>query len=53
MDNPKTDLEKVDAARNLVGQMMLMHKTGDSERFLECWKRANELLSQVVESLDV
>lgn len=44
MENPKTLLEKVDAASNYVEQMMLAHMIKDEERFKQAHKEASGLL---------
>jgi hypothetical protein len=44
LKNPKTLLEKLDAAANLVEQMYLAHKVGDENRF----KQAHDACSQLL-----
>lgn len=48
MDNPKTLLEKIDAAANLVEQMHLSHMTRDEKHFQECHTRAASLLADAI-----
>ena len=52
MDNPQTTLEKVDAAWNLVEQMMLAHYVGDNKHFNKVHARATKLLGEAVTELD-
>lgn len=52
MENPKTLLEKVDAASNLVGQMYLAHKIKDEKTFEEAHKKAGELLAEAIDLID-
>jgi hypothetical protein len=52
MDNPKTLLEKVDAAANLVEQMYLSHKIHDDPHFEESHKRASDLLFEALNMID-
>jgi len=52
MDNPKTLLEKVDAAANLVQQMYLAHMIKDEKKFKEAHQQATTLLSDAVEMID-
>lgn len=44
VDNPKTILEKIDAAANLVEQMNLAKITHDDAHFKKCHKKAGDLL---------
>lgn len=44
MKNPKTVAEKIDAAANLVEQMMLSHNIRDEAHFKDSHKRAGDLL---------
>ena len=52
MDNPKTTIEKVDAAANLVQQMFMSHRIHDESIFNNAHKKATTLLSEAVEELD-
>lgn len=52
MENPKTLLEKVDAAANLVEQMYLAHMMKDEPRFLEFKEKASQLLFESVQMLN-
>lgn len=52
MENPKTVLEKVDASRNLVAQMMLAHRMRDESHFMKCFERTQQLLNEAVSELD-
>lgn len=52
MENPKTLLEKVDAAANWVQQMYLSHMIHDEVKFKEAHKKATELLSDATEMAD-
>jgi hypothetical protein len=52
IDNPKTTLEKADAAANLVEQMMLAHMIKDEAKFKEAHRKASSLLFDVVRDLD-
>lgn len=52
MENPKTLLEKVDAAANYVQQMYLSHMISDEAKFKEAHKKATELLGDAVEMAD-
>ncbi len=52
MDNPKTALEKVDAAANLVEQMYLAHMIRDEAKFKEAHKKAGYLLRDAIDMLD-
>lgn len=51
MKNPKTPLEKADAAANLVGQMMMFEKIGDHVQFRRVHERAAEILYELTEQL--
>jgi hypothetical protein len=44
INNPKTLLEKVDAAANLVEQMFLAHMVKDEKMFSEAHNKASKLL---------
>ncbi len=52
MNNPKTLLEKVDAAANLVQQMHLAHIMKDEDKFKEAHNQATTLLADAVEMID-
>lgn len=52
MKNPKTLLEKVDAAANWVQQMYLAHMVRDETKFKEAHKKVTELLGDAVEMAD-
>lgn len=52
MDNPKTLLEKVDAAANLVEQMYLAHTMKDDKTFSEAHKKAGALLFEATQMID-
>ena len=51
MDNPKTLLEKVDAAANLVEQMQLAHMMKDESRFKQAKEKASTLLFDAVQMI--
>lgn len=51
LDNPKTTLEKVDAAANFVEQMMLAHMVGDGTRFMLAKGKASRLLHEATQQL--
>jgi hypothetical protein len=51
LQNPKTTLEKADAAANYVEQMMLAHLIKDEAKFKEAHKKASSLLFDVVRDL--
>jgi hypothetical protein len=48
MQNPKTLVEKIDAAANYVAQMLLAHKTGNEQRLLDGHNKAQELLGDAI-----
>ena len=52
MQNPKTLLEKVDAAANLVEQMYLAHQMKDEKRFNEAHGKAGNLLFEATQMID-
>lgn len=52
MENPKTLLEKVDAAANWVQQMYLAHMIRDETKFKEAHSKATNLLSDATEMAD-
>lgn len=51
MENPKTLMEKIDAAANLVEQMSLAHTIKDESHFKKCHKEAGELLFDAINKL--
>lgn len=52
MNNPKTLLEKVDAAANLVEQMQLAHMMKDERKFTEAKQKASSLLFDAVQMIN-
>ncbi len=52
MENPKTALEKVDAAANLVEQMYLAHMIRDEAKFKEAHAKAGTFLRDAIDMLD-
>jgi hypothetical protein len=52
MENPKTTLEKADAAANLVEQMWLAHQVKDEKKFIESHHKASKLLFEVTRELE-
>lgn len=52
MDNPKTLLEKVDAAANLVQQMYLAHVVRDEAKFKAAHQKATALLFDATQMID-
>ena len=52
MENPKTALEKIDAAANLVEQMFLSHQIRDENRFMYAHARAGKLLFDAIRQLE-
>jgi hypothetical protein len=52
MNNPKTLLEKVDAAANLVEQMYLAHMMKDDKTFDKAHKKAGTLLFEATQMID-
>lgn len=52
MENPKTLLEKVDAASNLVEQMYIAYKMKDEKTFEEAHQKAGELLAGAIDLID-
>lgn len=44
LENPKTLIEKIDAARNFIEQMGLAHAIDDEAQFTYAHKRAADLL---------
>ena len=52
MDNPKTALEKIDAAANLVEQMFLSHMIRDEATFKKSHQCAGTLLFDAMRQLE-
>lgn len=52
MENPKTVVEKIDAAANLVEQMNLAHMMKDEQMFREAWQKAGRLLFDALRMLE-
>lgn len=52
MDKPKTAFEKIDAASNLVEQMMLAHTIKDESHFRSCHRKAGQLLFDALRQLE-
>jgi hypothetical protein len=52
MENPKTVVEKIDAAANLVEQMNMANMIGDKMHFQKVHKRASELLFNALRQLE-
>lgn len=52
MNNPKTPLEKIDAAANLVEQMFLAHSIRDEKKFKEAHFKAGDLLFKAMRQLE-
>ncbi len=52
MGNPKTVMEKVDAASNHVSGMMLAHMTKNEEMFTEKHEKVSKLLFDVMQMLE-
>ncbi len=52
MNNPKTFLEKVDAAANLVEQMYLAHMVKDEQKFKEAHEKASALLFEAIQEIE-
>jgi hypothetical protein len=52
MKNPKTVLEKIDAAANLVEQMFLSHSIRDENHFRKCHQQAGKLLFDAMRQLE-
>lgn len=50
--NPKTPLEKADAAANLLEQMFLAHQCGDAKRLRDAYNKAQRILADLVVDLD-
>lgn len=51
MENPETLLEKTDAVWNLLHQLRLAHVTQDDGHFTSVFRRADELLEEIVDEL--
>jgi hypothetical protein len=52
MKNPRTLLEKLDAAANLVAQMYLAHKVGDEKIFKQAHDTCSQLLFDAAQMAD-
>lgn len=52
MENPKTVLEKLDAAANLVEQMHMSHMIKDEARFKYAHEKAGSLLFDAMRQLE-
>jgi len=52
MDSPKTLLEKIDAASNLVEQMYLAHMIKDEAKFKEAHQKAGTFLFEAINMAD-
>jgi hypothetical protein len=52
MDNPKTPIEKIDAAANLVSQMLLANTLRDAKHFKGCHDKAAKLLYDAMRQLE-
>lgn len=52
MNNPKTLLEYVDAASNLVEQMYLAHMIKDEKKFKEAHDKAGKFLFEALQLID-
>lgn len=50
--DPKTPIEKAEAAANLVEQMSLAHRMGDIVRFKDVHAKCSRILHELVEQLD-
>jgi hypothetical protein len=50
--NPKTLLEKADAAANLIEQMFLAHMVKDEKQFREAHTKAGKLMFEVVREIE-
>jgi hypothetical protein len=53
MDNPRTTLERVDAAWNYIAQLRLALIAGDRAHAFKCIDEASRLLSVAVEDLQL
>lgn len=52
MNNPKTVYEKIDAAANLVEQMMLAHSIKDEAHFKVAHEKAGDLLFKAMRQIE-
>lgn len=52
MNNPKTAIEKIDAAANLVEQMNMAHMIKDDKHFAKCHTKASKLLFDALRQMD-
>lgn len=52
MDNPQTVIEKIDAASNLIEQMVIAHMVKDEQRFRSAHTRASELLLDALNEME-
>ena len=52
MENPKTLLEKIDAASNLVEQMHIAYMMKDEKTFTDAHRRAGDLLLEAMGMID-
>lgn len=52
INNPKTVYEKIDAAANLVEQMMLAHTIKDEAHFKKVHKQAGDLLFEAMRQIE-
>lgn len=48
MENPKTIVELIDAAANLVEQMNMAKTIGDDKHFAKCHQKTGEFLHQAL-----
>jgi len=51
LNNPKSVLEKIDAAANFVAQMQLAYMVNDGQTFRNAFKRASELLFEAAQQI--
>ena len=52
MENPKTVMQKIDAAANLVEQMKLAHTINDYSHFNKCHEKAGKFLFDAMRQLE-
>lgn len=52
MKNPKTPLEKADAASNLIEQMFLAHTIRDEKKFADVHMRAGKIMFDLCRQLE-
>lgn len=52
MENPKTLMEKIDAAANLVEQMNMAHMIKDEAHFKKCHQKAGQFLFDAMRKLE-